>query len=302
MALPDRRIAILFLIIIALALNGAGCGQQSPQKKPAPQQKAQKPPPELEKMKKDLAELGTMLEKRRNPEVDVSSPIAQTQNKKQGQSKQQGQQGGNDSQSGGQSQAQGGGSEKKQSEQAQQAAGQEREWQAEMKLVRSLHEDWNGLEAEAIAKGMSSAAQAALEENLCRLTRAVENREALEAELAANQVYRYYIEAAARFKTGIPPDLERIRYHVAETRLQGEIGSWGNAEEEAMRAMEIWRRLSYSLDKIDRQMLAQTEHSLTDLVDVVAERSNLLTAIKTEIALQNINRLERQVRGTMAGS
>jgi hypothetical protein len=62
--------------------------------------------------------------------------------------------------------------------------------------------------------------------------------------------------------------------------------------------LEIWRRLSYSLDKIERQTLNQVEHSLTDLVEVVTEQSGILTSIKTEIALQNLDKLEREIKGS----
>lgn len=283
----DIRRLIIFVLITIMALGSLSCGNRSPQKKPATTQ-SQKPPSELEKMRKELAELGTMLEKRRSPEVDISTPLATGQD----------QAGGQGNKGGGQSQ-QSGGAQNKQSKQNQQNATQNQQWQEEMKIVRSLHRDWNGLEPEAVSKGMTTATQAALEESLCDLARAVENRRALEAQLAANQVYRYYIEAAKLFKTGIPPNLERVRYHVTESHLQGAQGSWANAEDEALKALEIWRRLSYSLDKIERQKLNQMEHSLTDVAKVVTEQSIILTSIKTEIALQNLDQLERQIKGTM---
>ncbi len=38
------------------------------------------------------------------------------------------------------------------------------------------------------------------------------------------------------------------------------------------------------------------EHSLTDLIDAAGEMSMILTSIKTEIALQNIENLEREIK------
>ena len=276
-----------------LALGTVGCGNSSPPRNRR-ERKAEKPPAELEKMKKSLAELGTMLEKRRSPEVEVAF-----QAEEGGQGNQEGEQ-----QQGGKSQG-GDGSQEQQGGQNRQAgpqsAGGSREWREEMDLVRALHREWTGLEPEAVSKGMSKATQEALETNLCDLTRAIESRQALEAQLATNQVYRYYIEAAALFKTGIPSNLERVRYHVMEARLQGVEDSWTEAQGEASKALEIWRRLSYSLDKIERQTLNQLEHSLTDLVEVVTEQSGILTSIKTEIALQNLDKLEREIKGTAGG-
>ncbi|MGI6549637.1 MAG: hypothetical protein ACOX4Q_06285 [Syntrophomonadales bacterium] len=288
-----RHLFVIVLMAI-LALGTVGCGNNSPPQKPAETEKAEKPPAELEKMKKSLAELGTMLEKRRSPEVEVAF-----QAEEGGQGNQEGEQ-----QQGGKSQG-GDGSQEQQGGQNRQAgpqsAGGSREWREEMDLVRALHREWNGLEPEAVSKGMSKATQEALETNLCDLTRAIESRQALEAQLATNQVYRYYIEAAALFKTGIPSNLERVRYHVMEARLQGVEDSWTEAQGEASKALEIWRRLSYSLDKIERQTLNQLEHSLTDLVEVVTEQSGILTSIKTEIALQNLDKLEREIKGTAGG-
>jgi hypothetical protein len=62
------RHLIVTVLITILSFSTLGCNNNSPQQKPAETQEAQKPPPELEKMKKSLAELGTMLEKRRSPE------------------------------------------------------------------------------------------------------------------------------------------------------------------------------------------------------------------------------------------
>ena len=42
------------------------------------------------------------------------------------------------------------------------------------------------------------------------------------------------------------------------------------------------------------------EHSLTDLVEVT-EQSGILTSIKTEIALQNLDKLEREIKGSAGG-
>ena len=287
MRIDYRRLTAVVLVII-LSFGSLSCGSNSPEQKPVETEKSEKPPPELEKMKKTLAELGTKLEKRRSPEIE----IALTADEKQ------------DAQKGGQQDSQsqeGRGSQNQQGEpgaQSRQTATAAEEWKEEMELVRNLHRDWNSLEPEAVTKGMTSTTQAALEENLARLTRAVEGRQALEAQLAANQVYRYYIEVAARFKTKIPPNLERVRYHVTEARLQGEKGSWAGAQDEANRALEIWRRLSYSLTRIERRTLNQMEHSLTDLIDAVGEMSMILTSIKTEVALQNIETLEREIKGS----
>lgn len=269
-----------------MSFGSLSCGSNSPQQKPAETEKSEKPPSELERMRKTLAELGTMLEKRRSRQVEIALVQDEKQDV-QGSAQQ-------DTQS-----QEGRGSQNQQGEpgaQNQRTATGSREWKEEMELVRSLHRDWNSLEPEAITKGMTSTTQAALEENLARLTRAVESRQALEAQLAANQVYRYYIEVAARFKTKIPPNLERVRYHVTEARLQGEKGSWAGAQDEANRALEIWRRLSYSLTRIERRTLNQMEHSLTDLIDAVGEMSMILTSIKTEVALQNIETLEREIK------
>jgi|GEM_PF-1625533 len=291
--LVNFRQLIAVVLIAILSLSGLGCGNNSPQKKLAETAETEKPPPELEKMRKSLAELGKMLEKRRSPEMQVS-----LQGDKGGQGNQGGgQQQGGQSQSG-QPQGQQGG-QKQQT--GQQATAGGREWREEMEIVRSLHREWNGLEPEAVTKGMSSSTQEALEENLSNLTRAVESRQALEAQLAANQVYRYYIEAASLFKTGIPANLERVRYHVTEASLQVARGAWTVAQDEAGKALEIWRRFSYSLNKIDRHTLNQVEHSLTDLVDAVTEQSAILTSIKTEIALQNLDKLEREIKGTTGG-
>ena len=162
------RYLIAAVLITFLSFNTLGCNNNTPQKKPTETQETEKPPPELEKMKKSLAELGTMLEKRRSPEVEVALEAEK---------------GGQGNQEGGESEGDGGQQNQKG---GQQAKALSREWQEEMELVRNLHREWNGLEPEAVSKGMSNATQEALETNLFDLTRAIESRQALEAQLATN--------------------------------------------------------------------------------------------------------------------
>ncbi|NLV17570.1 MAG: hypothetical protein GXY50_10260 [Syntrophomonadaceae bacterium] len=265
----NKKISCLIagILIIILAFSTVGCGNKELEKKPDNSASAQTPPADLEKMRKGLLELGVMLEKRRN--VNSGADNSEQQEKIDLPS----QDTAGDKSSSGTS-----------------------EWKEEMDKVRSLHRHWNGLEPEAVAKGLSATVQSNLEESLALLTSSVENRRPLEAELAANQTFRNYIEVARLFKTNIPANLERVRYHIVESRLQSNMGSWDKAEEEARQSLTIWQRTAYSLEKIQRAQISQMEHSLTDLVEAVQKKSSILTEIKSEIALDNLEQLEKKIK------
>ncbi|NLB18756.1 MAG: hypothetical protein GX825_08535 [Syntrophomonadaceae bacterium] len=258
------------ILIIILAFGTVSCGNKTPEKKPDNAASAQEPPAELNMIKEELMEIGIMLEKRRNIRTGAGESASPEESKASSSETTKGE-----------------------------SSSATQEWKKEMDKVRSLHRHWNGLEPKAVAKGLSAIVQANLEESLGNLTASVENRQPLPAELAANQVFRNYIEVAHRFKTEIPSDLERVRYHVTESRLQSIMGSWDKAEEEARQSLEIWQRLAYSLEKIQRTELNQMEHSLTDLVGAVQKKSSILTEIKSEIALDNLEQLEKKIKASL---
>lgn len=316
-----NKIVVLILVAV-LAIGAPGCGKKGKSAKPI-QTSTQKAPKELQKMKDDLAKLGQMLEKRKSSKIQISTPISSSANqKKTGAASQGHTSGGTGSASGqntaggqnqtggqGQGQGQGQGGQTGQSSQTSQTGQQtgmtpqmlaakekamaEQEWQQELKLVRSLHQDWNTLEAKASTKGMSGTIQTGMEESLNRLTDAVSGRKLLTSELAANQVFRYYVDISRLLYPGTVTELDRLRYYIAEARLQAENGDWTAASEASAKAAEVWRSIGYSIKGAKGEELSQMEHALTDVGLAVADQNTIVTSIKTEIALKNLDKLEK---------
>ncbi|MGE5404364.1 MAG: hypothetical protein ACM3PP_05450, partial [Candidatus Saccharibacteria bacterium] len=176
------------------------------------------------------------------------------------------------------------------------------DWSQESQEVVKLHQAWNKLEPKAVTKGLSSATQTAMEMALSDLTHAVDRRVLSDAELQANQVYRYYVETTAVFGGPVPSDLGRIQYHIKQARILGNIGEWRNAHFEAISALDTWRRISYSLNKIDRNQLHQAEHSITDVRDAVDNLSPVVTDVKAQIAISNLQQIEKKLKTPSPGS
>jgi hypothetical protein len=309
--MPQAKKWLIAFMIITLATNLSACGKKSPDAKPNTSS-MQKTPPELGKMKTDLAQLGTMLENRKKTMVKLATPIASQNGQQQAQqgtqsgSQKSGQQSSkNKTEKGTQSSGQQGGNSQTKTASKQgtsektatTSTTESSDWQKEMDLVRKLHEDWNSLEPVAVVKNLATATQTGMEESLNALTQAVENKTILPAQTAANRVFGFFVEIEALFADTVTSDLDKMRYHIAEARLQGENNNWTVAGEEVGKTMETWRRLSYAVDPdIDRQLLHKVEHSINDLTSAVAEASLTLTDIKTEIALKNLDDLEKEVK------
>ncbi|MGE5417715.1 MAG: hypothetical protein ACM3UZ_13335 [Acidobacteriota bacterium] len=308
-----------FLVIITVLSSQIGCGSKTPSKKPVP--KAQpKPPSELQAISSSVKKLEDMLSRRKMAYSGIQQPVqsaAQTQQKSSAQGgSAQGTSGGPANKSGstkgkppssgqgGQSSSQSGGQTGTKSGQAGQQANQQSpspDWSQESQEVIKLHQAWNKLEPKAVTKGLSSATQTAMEMALSDLTHAVNRRNLPESELQANQVYRYYVESAAVFGGPVPPDLGRVQYHIKEARIQGNIDEWRAAHFEALTALDTWHRVSYSLDKIDRNQLHQAEHSITDVRDAVDNLSPVVTEVKAQIAINNLQQMEKKLKTPSAG-
>lgn len=308
---------IIIVMVICMVLGISGCSRGKQPAKPLPQTSSQKSPKELQKMKDDLAKLGQMLEKRKTPAVKISTPISSSTSQKTGgaqdqktgsssqgdQKQEQSQSQSNQGQSQpGQNTGQQGSQQSQMTPQMlvrQQQLAALQEWKNELKLVRSLHQCWNVIEAQASAKGLTDTVRIGMENNLDKLAQAVTGRDTLQAQLAANQVFRYYADVYQLFQPGIVAELNRLRFHVAEARLQAEQGKWTAAYKEASEAGSIWRTIGYSIDGAKKEQLSQMEHSLTDLSNAVISRSVMVTSIKTEIALKNLDKLEKLEQDNM---
>lgn len=281
---PGRKRLIAAILLVTLT---TGCGgSSSPARKVQPENQ---PPKQLNQMKDDILKLQELLDTRLAREASRTAlKGAALDMAKQGKQSTSAREQSDKSQS---PAAQGKGKEKTSAQDV---------WSEEAKIVTRLHNLWNGLEPQAIARGLTPSTQEAMEESLAQLTRQVEARKAVESALAANQVYRYYAEITALFPVKIPPDLERLHYHITEARLRSETREWVLSQKEAARSLEIWKRVSMRLSRIPRSMLYQTEHSISDLAQAANQKSTLLTDIKASIAIRNLERIKKKLEAQPA--
>lgn len=303
-----KHTAIILAVMLALA-SFIGCGQKSPSKKPLPKAQS-KPPQEIQAISSSIQSLEDMLSSRRmaynGTRKQVQSAV-QGQNKTSMQSKgSQGSNSGSADKSGSSiSQSSSTGKVNQSAQQTAQGGKQTNQqntsddWSKESREVVKLHESWNKLEPKAVTKGLSSATQSSMEMALSDLTHAIDSHSLVNAELQANQVYRYNIECSAVFASPVPPALGRVQYHIKESRIQGNIGEWRTAHFEALSALDTWRRLSYSLSKIDRNQLHQTEQSIIDVRNAVDNLSPVVTDVKAEIAISNLQQIEKKLKTTI---
>lgn len=274
------------LLAIWLLAGFWGCGQKKPPAKPFSSSLSEKTPAEVEKMQKDLDKLGNLLEKRKE------TPEFSAQPEKKMPTQDSAKKGQMDS-----TLNKDGSPQKKNNtggELTPKSSGQE--WRQESHLVYQLHQDWNDLEPIAVTRGLTTKTQSAMENSLSQLTKSITHQNLMESELAANQVFRYLVEIAALFPGGLPKDLGRLRYHVIETALQGERGNWTEAAAESEKGLQVWRNLSFTLEKAKVKQLHQAEHAITDLNESIAVGSSTLTRIKARIALKNLDQLEKGLK------
>lgn len=295
------RITVACLLFLALLLS-TGCRQQAPKKPSAQNKSPEKPPAALEQMNTHLSDLGGLLKKRYladlNSQMNQARGVVQPKQETAKQTAQSGSSGTQKTQNKGQAQP-APKTVSKQDSSSTQGTSAVKKWDKEDKLVQALHTDWNQLEPKAAVKGLPAAIQQKLEAQLSSLTQAVFAGKVLESSIAANQVYRYFAEVSALFPGPVPADLPRLRYHIIESDLMSESRMWPDARNESTKGLALWRSLTYAMPSVGKKDGYQMEHAMIDLDNAVGQQDPDVTRIKAQIALKNLDKIEKQAKSSL---
>ncbi|MGE5397343.1 MAG: hypothetical protein ACM3MK_07385 [Chitinophagales bacterium] len=280
-----KKYQIYCLILLFLLSGLSGCNKK-PSAKPAPT-KSQDTPSQVKKMKTDLQSLESMLDKREKEKFKTAQTGSQNDSSNQGTTSGAKKES-STKKTGGQDTGQTSNTAGQKAKNTQDQA-----WQKEMKQVAKLHEDWNALEPQALAHGLSSGDQSAMETSLGELTRAVNQHMLLESRMQANKVYGSYIKVAALFGSKNPPGLELLRYQIKQAALLAESYDWSGAALEAENSLATWRNQAYSLGDVKPDLVQKTDHSITDFQQAITEQSMSVMMIKKDIVLKNLDQIDK---------
>lgn len=170
------------------------------------------------------------------------------------------------------------------------------EWMKEDQSLKSIHQNWNTLEPEAIRAGLTTTSRDNFEMALDDLTRQIGERNIEGTLFAAITLYRYYADVAQVFSTSIPPEFFRVKYEAMEATSRAGKEEWELAREHAAKIPEHWSHLKVQAAGIDEKLVSRTEFSIQDLEQAVEAEEVHLVQIKGEILMKNLRQMEEKLK------
>ncbi len=293
-----KTAAILVLLLLLSACSRDQSGPQ-PQQQGTNQQNQQEKIPQLlkdiendiEKIFEELKGPAVILEER-DEEHEETENTTGGQNQSQGQNGEQQQQG--QQQGGGQNQTGESGPNQAQGGQKQQQPADP--WQKVSTLVNGLHFKWNGFMPEAGKKGANKALIDNFGNSLNKFTNIISKKNTAESLLALSELYSNIPDFYSLYKSGVSPEIKRIRHYTREIILYSKTGEWSRVETTITNLRSSWSLFKNTLDKEHETTSGKLDYSIYELEKVVAEKNQNLTEIKGNVMLANIRVLEKDLQ------
>ncbi|MDD3889465.1 MAG: hypothetical protein PHR65_06050 [Syntrophomonadaceae bacterium] len=298
--MKKSKVIILFLsafLILGLLFLPACSQKESKPQKPK-ESSGQKPeaPPETEKLLKDLdkiiQELDKMIKAQKMPSFQQkegeSSSASSGQKQKDGSSQE-----GSQKEESASSSKQGG------SKQQESASSSKNPWPSINQGVKSIHQNWNQLEPEAVRAGLPVSSRDHWEKTLSSLTMAASKKNAEESLMATISLYQPFADIAQVFAMTLPPDFFRVKYEVMAAMQESMRQDWEKAALHIPKMQENWESLKVQAKDADPRLISCCEFALRDLEDAIKNQEMELVLIKGEISLDNLKKLEEKLKKAM---
>jgi hypothetical protein len=299
--LRGRETIVKLLIVLAIIVFVLpGCGQNdSASQKPSTGQKPKAPTAAedvLESIDTIITELDRKIKMVKTPNLQNITESSEKETKSS-----QPDSSGGSAQDGGNSEANPNQQQEKQPEQAiqEQKTGK---WQKEIQSLKELHSNWNTLEPQAAEAGFSANSRESFEKVLDELTLAISSQNHEQSYKYAIELYGRYGELAKVFAMPQPLEFYQVNYGTMAAIAEASSGEWENAEDR-MLALEAPRAILVAQVRQQDKMLAQqVDFSLSDLQNAIKIAEINLVALKGEIAISNLKKLERKLSQSSSDS
>jgi len=210
---------------------------------------------------------------------------SQGQGQKQGKNKQQGE---GESDGGQQKQGQ----EQKQGEEQKDQQTPKVDWSSIEKTIENLHSNWNTYEIQARKDGASQDLLENYELQLDTLTNWIMSHSEAETLKAANTLYQYYPRFLNLYKHQAPPDVKEIVYYVRQIIIDAQENNWEEIDERLEAITKAWQTAKVRMEKPDQELNQKVEAAIEDFSRVAKQQNYLLTKLKGNILLKNLQEIK----------
>ncbi len=113
---------------------------------------------------------------------------------------------------------------------------------------------------------------------------------------AANELTQFISDFTAQYNSEIPPDVKRMGYFIRDAKYNGIAGQWEKSSADIDSLKSYWSIVKAQVKKEQEKQASQVEFSIYELEKVVKQSNLTLTLLKSDIALDNLNKLEEAFR------
>jgi len=312
-SLLKRMLFYLSLVLVLLVGASTACGRG--EQRPAQQEKKESIPAPLMKIVENSQAIIEQMEKLQQEEQKP----AQQQDQGGGQGGQGGGDGGG--QGGGQQGDQGsrGDAGKMQSSRGETGGGEggqggegqgppspeqekrqkiEKMWGDTLKTVEDTHKQWNDYENTAVKDNARDDSIRKFETHLNSLTVAVNQRDLLAVMNEANGMSLVAADFLALYRNNPDSDIVRVRHYLQQTCIDARQDKWDNARRSVSSAKQAVGKLEQKvkLEEADRGLISKLRLSIDNLGSAMEDRDLDLLKIKKDIALENLEEVEKKAK------
>ncbi|MDD3853122.1 MAG: hypothetical protein PHD40_05640 [Syntrophomonadaceae bacterium] len=167
-------------------------------------------------------------------------------------------------------------------------------WQKEQTSLKSIHRNWNKLQVKATQAGLNMESRQKFDQSLDLLTDSINAKNTEDTIIQSIELYDGFDSIAQVFNSSIPPVYYQTKYEIMKASALAMQGRWEEGKKQCQHMLREWNTLKMQSDKIDNQVVSCTDASVRDLCRAIDNKSVGLVSIKTDIAIENMNKLFKE--------
>jgi len=171
-------------------------------------------------------------------------------------------------------------------------------WEKVNDTVKEIHTTWNDYELKAIADGIDEEDIRSFEEALNNLTIECDEKKDTEILIEANKVTRSLGKILEFYKTDGQSEMMELKYYIRQTHLLGVMNKWEQATDDISKTEPILNKFRQRIktdEEID-ELLKKLRLSIDDIKDVIPNKNVELLKIKRDIALKNLEEINKKMK------
>ncbi len=168
----------------------------------------------------------------------------------------------------------------------------EEKWKEVKKTVEDIHKQFNSMQPDLVKAGTPTSIIDKLSKTLNELTLYVEAKDKQNTLFVANELYNIIPDILEKFDSKIPSDVKRIGYYIRDTKYNAMVNKWDKSLESITNAKSHWDIVKVQLKKEQEDQGGKLEFALQELEKVVKESNIMLTKLKSDLALEDLKKLE----------